>query len=116
MWRLVPAARTVRRSPLMTISPASGSRTPATIEIAVVLPAPLGPSNPYVSPSAIHNDRSRTAVSGPYALRRLRQDSTTAFAADAPSAGAAVESAVMALRLQCRFRWEARRHGRTSPD
>ena len=37
----------------------------------VVLPAPLGPSRPKISPSATLKDRSCTAVTRPKSLRSL---------------------------------------------
>ncbi len=46
MCALGPTALGLISSPLIRTSPPSGSSNPAIIEIAVVLPAPLGPSNP----------------------------------------------------------------------
>src|SRR3954468_6969347 len=51
-------------------SPPSDSSSPQIIEIVVVLPAPFGPSSPYVSPSAIWRLMPRTASSSPKRLRR----------------------------------------------
>ena len=39
--------------------------------MVVVLPAPLGPSKPKISPSSTENETSSTATSEPYVLRRL---------------------------------------------
>jgi hypothetical protein len=41
---------------------AVGSSTPSTIRMAVVLPAPLGPTNPNIWPSATVNERSSNAT------------------------------------------------------
>src|SRR5688500_18880616 len=51
--------------PSSSTSPASRARSPHTIEIVVVLPAPLGPSRPYVSPGAIANPTPSTARRSP---------------------------------------------------
>src|SRR3954469_1812058 len=51
--------------------PLLGSSTPRIMLMVVVLPAPLGPSSPTISPGAIENDRSSTASVPPYALRRF---------------------------------------------
>jgi hypothetical protein len=48
--------------PSTVTSPASRSSSPAMIEIVVVLPAPFGPSSPYVSPGLIWNPTPSTAV------------------------------------------------------
>jgi hypothetical protein len=45
--------------------PASGSSTPRMIRMAVVLPAPLGPTNPNIWPSSTVNDRSSSATRSP---------------------------------------------------
>ena len=54
--------------PATAISPASGSSRPAIIEIEVVLPAPLGPRRPNVSPSSIEKLTPPTAVRSPNRL------------------------------------------------
>src|SRR3954466_4324328 len=51
--------------------PLLGSSTPRIMLMVVVLPAPLGPSSPTISPGAIENDRPSTASVPPYALRRF---------------------------------------------
>ncbi len=61
-------------SPSTAICPPSGCSRPTMQPIVVVLPAPLGPSSPTVSPGATENDRSSTATIEPY---RLVSDSTT---------------------------------------
>src|SRR5690349_2407136 len=45
--------------------PALRSRSPHTIRIVVVLPAPFGPSNPYVSPACTSKATSDTATRSP---------------------------------------------------
>ena len=45
--------------------PLVGSRIPASDRSVVVLPAPLGPMRPTISPAATWNDRSSTAVKVP---------------------------------------------------
>jgi hypothetical protein len=45
--------------------PPSGSRSPAMHSTDVVLPAPLGPRIPKISPSSIANDTSLTATVSP---------------------------------------------------
>ena len=47
------------------------------MEIVVVLPAPFGPSSPYVSPAAIENPTPSTATRSPYDLRSPSHSSTT---------------------------------------
>src|SRR4051794_25890241 len=65
--RPMPAAQTWsgRRpwisSLLKTTLPVSGAYTPAMMLKIVVLPAPLGPISPLISPSGTANDASRTA-------------------------------------------------------
>ncbi len=42
--------------------PASGARRPPTHSIVVVLPAPLGPIRPKISPGSTSKDTSATAT------------------------------------------------------
>src|SRR5476649_2825920 len=58
--------------PSTWISPAVGSSRPSSIEIVVVLPAPLPPSRPSTAPRGTANVRSSTATTSPYTLRRCR--------------------------------------------
>src|SRR5262245_15682383 len=46
--------------------PPSARSRPQTRRIVVVFPAPSGPMRLNISPAATDNDRSRTAVAGPY--------------------------------------------------
>src|SRR5215831_3148161 len=57
-------------SPSTLIDPRSGFRSPSTHSIVVVLPAPLGPIRPKISPWQTSNDTSSTATSEPYVLRQ----------------------------------------------
>ena len=41
-----------RSTPSISMRPALGCNTPSTMLIVVVLPAPLGPSRPTISPAA----------------------------------------------------------------
>ena len=51
--------------PRQRTSPASGSSTPRMIRMAVVLPAPLGPTNPKYLPLADREGRSSRATTSP---------------------------------------------------
>src|ERR1700686_446655 len=56
--------------PSMLMSPALGCSTPSTILMVVVLPAPLGPSRPTISPACTPKEMPSTATVVPYSLRR----------------------------------------------
>ena len=62
--------------------PASGSSSPAIIEMVVVLPAPLGPSRPYVSPGRDLERHPSTAVCSPN--RRTRSLTSRTGVSTAP--------------------------------
>ena len=51
--------------PRQRTSPPSGSSTPSTIRMAVVFPAPFGPTNPNIWPARTVNDRSSRATTSP---------------------------------------------------
>jgi hypothetical protein len=51
--------------PRQRTSPPLGSSTPRMMRMAVVLPAPLGPTNPNICPSTTVNDRSSRATKSP---------------------------------------------------
>ena len=51
------------------MAPRSGLRSPSMHSIVVVLPAPLGPIKPKISPSLTSNDTSSTATVRPYQRR-----------------------------------------------
>jgi hypothetical protein len=61
------------RSWLLTrMRPEVGLRRPAIIRIVVVLPAPLGPRKPWISPGLTSRLTPSTAVKVPYFLTRFR--------------------------------------------
>src|SRR5690349_18671990 len=62
--------------PLRTAVPASGSRSVASIRMVVVLPAPLEPMNPKMSPGWRSNETPSTATNGPKAFLRPLTSST----------------------------------------
>ena len=64
--RCLTAATSVRRSwPSTWTVPASGRRSPSIISTVVVLPAPLGPSRPKISPASTAIDTPSTARMSP---------------------------------------------------
>src|ERR1700681_4798613 len=66
--------------PRMEISPAVGSSRPSSMEMVVVLPAPLPPSSPSTAPRGTVKVRSSTATISPYTLRRCRTSMADAAA------------------------------------
>ena len=58
--------------PNNSMLPAVGVRTPSSMEMVVVLPAPLPPSSPTVSPGATENVIPRTASTVPYDFFKSR--------------------------------------------
>src|SRR5660398_163397 len=76
MSRLRFTLRVSRGDPLTNTSPPSLSKSPVTMDMVVVFPAPLGPRRPYVSPSPMLNPTPFTATRSPKALRKSRQTST----------------------------------------
>ncbi len=66
------SARTSRTGsrPSTAIEPLSGARRPSTHSMVVVLPAPLGPMRPKISPRATSKLTPSTASVRPYDLRR----------------------------------------------
>src|SRR5687767_9139543 len=65
--------------PWKTIEPADGASVPASRLKRVVLPAPLGPMIPRISPSATSNDTSRVTCSAPNDFDSPRTDSRVAI-------------------------------------
>src|SRR3954463_5523071 len=55
----------VTGAPFQSTSPESGARTPTTIRIAVVLPAPLAPMKPVRTPGRTANPTPSRASTGP---------------------------------------------------
>src|SRR5689334_6994875 len=69
-----------RSWPLIVIRPAVGLSSPAIMRMVVVLPAPLGPRKPWISPGSTERLTPSTAVNDPYLL-------TSASTAIMPSGG-----------------------------
>src|SRR3954463_14003518 len=67
MRRRISAGR-VCGTPATAKVPRLGARIVVSTRIAVVLPAPFGPSTPRISPGATENVRSATATSRPYSF------------------------------------------------
>src|SRR5690242_2512174 len=61
--------------PSTRIDPPAGLTRPSIALSVLVLPAPLGPSSPKISPSLIENDTPSTATLGPYVTRRSETSS-----------------------------------------
>src|SRR5687767_6920322 len=62
----------------MRMLPPPGRRIPAIARSVVVLPAPLGPTSPTISPGFASNERSWTATASPYRLEKPATSITTA--------------------------------------
>jgi hypothetical protein len=60
--------------------PASACSTPSAIRIAVVFPAPFGPTNPTISPAGTRNDTSSSATTSP--KRRTNPTNSSASVPD----------------------------------
>src|SRR4051794_19820188 len=56
--------------PAIRAPPAEGGRSPASIFIVVLLPAPFGPRKPKSSPGPARSVRLSTAVNAPYRFVR----------------------------------------------
>src|SRR5260221_11189807 len=59
-----------RSWPLMVIRPLEGLSSPAMMRMVVVLPAPFGPRNPWISPGSTERLTPFTAVEEPDVLTR----------------------------------------------
>src|SRR4029434_10173137 len=68
MPRLSSTESVFRSCPQIRIWPAVGGRIPAIVLSVVVLPAPLGPTSPRISPGWTSNDRFETASNPSYCL------------------------------------------------
>src|SRR5207244_2492665 len=64
--------------PATRAAPESGRSSPNNIRMAVVLPAPLGPSKPKISPASTRRFTSCTAVRAPNRLLRCSTSRITA--------------------------------------
>src|SRR5829696_5858634 len=80
---------TAGSSPSTRTEPPSARRSPCRHSTVVVLPAPLAPSSPTISPSATSRSTPSTTVRSPYRLRSPRT-STTAVLITASAPGGSV--------------------------
>ncbi len=95
IWKVRPRPRLRRRwadspetlTPFSTMSPPLGGRLPASRSNMVVLPAPLGPIRPRISPRRTSKDTSLTASSPP-----KRRTTCFAVSTGAPTATSPVET------------------------
>src|SRR3972149_4479631 len=83
--------------PSTTTSPPSRPSSPQIIEIVVVLPAPLGPSRPYVSPAATEKLTPSTAGREPKRLRRSGPRREP-FVTSSPATGAPCRASALTCR------------------
>src|SRR5690606_6409440 len=87
--RYISLRRCEKSSPNRRTAPASGSTSRRMHLMSVVLPAPLGPSSPTISPGCTENDTSSTATSAlppePYVLRMPSTSSAASTTAGATS-------------------------------
>src|SRR5262249_3620335 len=65
---LAASGSAARSWPLMVTFPRVGLSSPAIMRMVVVLPAPLGPRKPWISPGATSRLTPSTAVKDPYVL------------------------------------------------
>src|SRR5262245_48059372 len=65
---LAASGSRARSWPLIVMRPPVGLSRPAIMRMVVVLPAPLGPRNPWISPGATSRLTPSTAVNEPYFL------------------------------------------------
>src|SRR5487761_407722 len=119
-WGRTPSMR----RPLYKISPACGFRNPQTTLNKLVLPAPLGPMMPTISPAGTSSDTSSRATNPP---KRTVSERTSR--APGPSTPAAVEELVAAstgrtsitylvgadFRIEHRMGFQVGRGGAISP-
>src|SRR6478752_1385156 len=90
--RTMPAAQMrcgampVMSWPCRAMRPPSGLWKPATVANSVVLPAPLGPIRPTISPERTSSDAWSTAFRPPNALERSRTSSMAAASQQAREA------------------------------
>ena len=71
MCRLICSCCVKTSNPATVASPDVGRLNPQNIRIAVVLPAPLAPRKPNISPFSTSNEIPSTAVKLPNRLVRL---------------------------------------------
>src|SRR6186713_1416568 len=68
MRRRMASESVAASRPSIVTRPAAGGMKPVRIRMVVVLPAPLGPRKPRISPRATEKERSLMARVGPYDL------------------------------------------------
>src|SRR6188508_1991606 len=91
MRGLIASASCETSTPRTDTSPPSGWRSPSRISTVVVLPAPLGPSRPKISPLATSKSMPSTAWTSPYRFVRPRTRMT-----GPPAAVVVIESELLA--------------------
>src|SRR6185503_20058470 len=69
--RLAASGSRARSRPAIVTRPEVGFSSPAMMRMVVVLPAPLGPRKPWISPAATSRLTPSTAVKSPYFLTRF---------------------------------------------
>src|SRR5262245_2911942 len=80
-WQIASGAKAVMLRPSNKTSPAVAGLRPEMTSKSVVLPAPLGPPMPRISPGARSKLRLLTAARAPKCLLTLRHESRAAPAA-----------------------------------
>ena len=121
-WSAKPIVRRTAAGSRATSYPATvavpdvGDSSVPSMRIVVVLPAPLGPSSPKTSPSAISNETPRTASTPPgNVLRKSRHSSigtrgrVTSGLTRRGRYGACAEASISEARRSRRLSWTAAR-------
>lgn len=85
-----------REAPPTEIVPESGSKTPITILMVVVLPAPLGPKRPTISPGRTQKDTPSTAAT---VANLLRSESIVKTSIKNPPESNALSAILLNLKL-----------------
>ena len=91
-WRMSKVSRR-ESNPKICTSPSWTGVSVVSTRTTVVLPAPLGPSSPMVSPASTCRVRSSTAVNWPYRWVRCRQSMAGAVGHSSSSRSSRVTSA-----------------------
>src|SRR5664279_3978395 len=93
------SASVKRSRPRARASPALGASTPQSMRMVVLLPAPLGPRKPKISPFSTSKVSSDTAVKSPNRRVRPRTSRTGSAMADS-RVGQGVQEDVLHARLR----------------
>src|SRR5665647_1710370 len=80
--------------PSTSTVPASGRSRPVIIDSVVVLPAPLGPTRPYIDPAGTSSESPSTARLSPYVLTRSVTRSAGTGRIEHPTARQAIVGAL----------------------